>query len=77
MLKEADPEICACLIEVPDDVPVIGAAYRPLSTDLRYMKELMEKMWDIYIRYHMSPVWIAGDMNLSDIFRDFCIDAID
>ena len=61
-------EICAASFECPGKLPlIVGAVYRPPSSDATYMEELCSQMKELFRSNPRSTVWIAGDINLPDI----------
>ena len=61
-------EICAASFDCPGKLPlIVGAVYRPPSSDATYMEELCTQMKELFLANPRSTVWIAGDTNLPDI----------
>ena len=60
-------EIIACTLKHEKQEIIICSIYRPPSTDTSYLQELMSILEKIAITNPTTPIWIGGDLNLSNI----------
>ncbi|MCG8035359.1 MAG: hypothetical protein JAZ03_24705 [Candidatus Thiodiazotropha taylori] len=65
---QTSTELAAASFDCPGKAPlVIGALYRPPSSDQNYMEELCSRIKDLSAHDPKATVWISGDINLPDI----------
>lgn len=43
---------------------IIGSAYRPTNSDVKYTQELIEIITSVCLKFKDVVIWIAGDFNL-------------
>ena len=67
---DANCEIIACQLDVPNNPLFIFAAYRPSKTDFDYLNELCSLFENIYYSHPNATIWFGGYMNLPDIDWD-------
>jgi len=61
-------ELLACWIEINYNPLIILAAYRQPRSDLNYLQTLCNEIQRIFHSYPTAKTWLAGDLNLPDIY---------